>query len=179
MSDFRVIGALLKDRYDSAVRVELGPRGRLRVSLGPSDETDVGWAAGGRNPPVRFYNGFGVDETGAAAAGGQVSAGGASPTAAQLGLVSSERRLTRRDLVYSEESPDFCRADGELGLRGTRGRECSRTSRFADNCAILCCGRGARTTETVIEEQCLCKFVWCCRVECKNCTRRVRTHTCY
>ena len=173
MSDFRVIGALLKDRYDSAVEVELGPRGRLRITEGKSDDSGAGgWSAGGRNPPVRFYNGFGLEETGAGQNEGAPSSG------AQIGVVSSEQRLTRRDLVYADESPDFCSADAELGLRGTRGRECSRTSRFADNCAIMCCGRGARTQETVIEEQCLCKFVWCCRVECKNCTRRVRTHTC-
>src|SRR5688572_22796089 len=52
---------------------------------------------------------------------------------------------SREDLVYAEESPDYCTADRRIGSLGTKGRPCNATSAGADGCDLLCCGRGYET----------------------------------
>uniref|UniRef100_A0A8C0H2X1 Protein Wnt n=1 Tax=Chelonoidis abingdonii TaxID=106734 RepID=A0A8C0H2X1_CHEAB len=61
----------------------------------------------------------------------------------------------RQDLVYSADSPDFCTANRKTGSPGTRGRVCNR--------------RGHRAETVVLEENCLCRFHWCCVVQCHKC----------
>jgi wingless-type MMTV integration site family, member 5 len=87
-------------------------------------------------------------------------------------------RPTREDLVYVEQSRDFCDADPSAGSPGTRGRTCDRHSNGMDGCDLMCCGRGYRTTKTKISERCRCRFQWCCRVECDTCERNVELNTC-
>ena len=53
----------------------------------------------------------------------------------------------KEDLVYSEESPDFCEANKATGSLGTKGRECNATSKGVDGCELLCCGRGYQTIQ--------------------------------
>lgn len=84
----------------------------------------------------------------------------------------------RKDLVYLRDSPDFCEYDAEAGSLGTRGRSCNRTSEGLDKCSLLCCGRGYSSQVAEIEEDCNCRFVWCCRVECDRCRRRVEVNHC-
>ena len=76
----------------------------------------------------------------------------------------------KRDLVYLNTSPDFCLPNPGTGSLGTVGRECNRDSSGLDGCSIMCCGRGYTTVRRTVSEDCNCKFVWCCRVECDSCT---------
>lgn len=84
----------------------------------------------------------------------------------------------RQDLVYVEESPDFCQRDLRLGSLGTRGRACNSTSLGMEGCDLLCCGRGFDTRVQRIKANCRCKFIWCCEVSCSSCVERRVVHTC-
>ncbi|XP_033745012.1 protein Wnt-2b-A-like [Pecten maximus] len=97
------------------------------------------------------------------------------------GLIVANRnykRPTRKDLVYLEESPDYCFTDFGMGSFGTAGRTCNKTSMGTDGCDIMCCGRGYDTKTAILVEKCECKFHWCCHVKCKECRRWVDIHTC-
>ncbi|XP_026315993.1 protein Wnt-5b-like isoform X1 [Hyposmocoma kahamanoa] len=85
---------------------------------------------------------------------------------------------TAQDLVYLEESPNFCVKNEFLGSLGTTGRECNRTSAGMDGCSLMCCGRGYNTKRITVKERCNCKFHWCCRVECDTCMQTVEIYTC-
>lgn len=95
-----------------------------------------------------------------------------TPEVATIKLPSSE------DLVYSEESPDFCIADKSTGSLGTQGRECNITSKGVDGCELLCCGRGTLTNKKTVKEACRCRFNWCCEVVCEVCTSKKTISTC-
>ncbi|XP_026675924.1 protein Wnt-7c-like [Diaphorina citri] len=79
-------------------------------------------------------------------------------------------RPTVNDLVYIDESPNYCVRNPSLGSLGTQGRECNRTSRGLDSCHLLCCGRGYNTAKVTRTFRCRCKFHWCCHVQCQQCT---------
>lgn len=97
----------------------------------------------------------------------------------KLQLRDSRFRLpTANDLVYMEESPNYCIHNPAVGSLGTSGRVCNRTSLDMDGCNLLCCGRGYNTMKLTVKERCMCKFRWCCEVECKTCMRSVDIHTC-
>lgn len=85
---------------------------------------------------------------------------------------------TANDLVYLDESPDYCLRNKTIGSFGTYGRPCNRTSAGMDGCNLMCCGRGYNTLKTTVKERCKCKFHWCCHVECKTCIKTVDVHTC-
>lgn len=110
---------------------------------------------------------------------------------------------TALDLVYLDESPDWCRINRQLqwpGIiirlwtlhpiisrnvdvifhcsTGTHNRVCNKTSLGLDGCAILCCGRGYNTKKIVVKERCNCKFHWCCHVKCDVCTNVVEEYSC-
>ncbi|CAG9821650.1 unnamed protein product [Phaedon cochleariae] len=85
---------------------------------------------------------------------------------------------TAYDLVYLEDSPDYCVKDDRIGSLGTQGRSCNRTSPDIDGCNLLCCGRGYNTLKSTVRERCQCKFKWCCQVECKTCIKSMDVHTC-
>jgi len=86
--------------------------------------------------------------------------------------------VNKKSLVYTEPSPDYCRDDPQAGIIGTAGRRCNAESGGRDGCDFLCCGRGHKTEVVVEYEKCRCKFVWCCKVQCKQCRRRKHYHTC-
>ncbi|XP_050440607.1 protein Wnt-5b-like [Adelges cooleyi] len=85
---------------------------------------------------------------------------------------------TASDLVYIDDSPNYCIRNITAGSIGTQGRECNRTSHGMDGCSLLCCGRGYNTQRQVTKERCECKFHWCCYVQCKTCVRNAEVHTC-
>jgi len=86
--------------------------------------------------------------------------------------------VNKKSLVYIQTSPDYCKDDPKAGIIGTYGRRCNATSTDTDSCEDLCCGRGYRTEVVLEYEKCRCKFVWCCKVRCRQCRRRRHYHTC-
>ena len=80
--------------------------------------------------------------------------------------------LTSDDLVFVQDSPNFCNSDMQRGILGTKDRLCDRTSQGPNGCSNLCCGRGFRNETYFIDVE-ECEFVWCCRIEC-NVVRRDR-----
>ncbi|RXM30146.1 Protein Wnt-2 [Acipenser ruthenus] len=66
----------------------------------------------------------------------------------------------------------------KAGSLGTAGRICNLTSRGADSCEVMCCGRGYDTASFSRMTQCECKFHWCCAVHCKDCHEVVHVQTC-
>jgi len=95
----------------------------------------------------------------------------------------SGRRPTREDLVFVDQSPDYCEADVPgtgvvTGAAGTRGRQCDRTSTATDGCGSLCCGRGYNTFRSRVTERCNCRFQWCCYVQCQTCRRTDNVYSC-
>uniref|UniRef100_A0AAV2KYJ4 Protein Wnt n=1 Tax=Knipowitschia caucasica TaxID=637954 RepID=A0AAV2KYJ4_KNICA len=87
-------------------------------------------------------------------------------------------RPRKHDLVYLEESPDYCVRDTQTGSLGTTGRECNRTSRGVEGCDVMCCGRGYDTARIQLRSKCECKFHWCCSVLCQDCERLEDRHVC-
>lgn len=85
---------------------------------------------------------------------------------------------TRTDLVYSEDSADFCKPNRRTGSLGTQGRVCNATSQGVDGCELLCCSRGYTTRQVKEKVNCKCTFRWCCEVTCSVCTERRVIHTC-
>ncbi|XP_009881998.1 PREDICTED: protein Wnt-16 [Charadrius vociferus] len=92
----------------------------------------------------------------------------------------SQRKIPigKEDLLYVNKSPNYCVEDQKLGIPGTQGRECNRTSEGPDGCNLLCCGRGYNTHVVRHVERCECKFVWCCYVRCRRCETMTDVHTC-
>uniref|UniRef100_A0AAQ4QHI6 Protein Wnt n=1 Tax=Gasterosteus aculeatus aculeatus TaxID=481459 RepID=A0AAQ4QHI6_GASAC len=85
----------------------------------------------------------------------------------------------KQDLIYSDESPDFCLPNRKTGSLGTRGRMCNSTAMDISGCDLLCCERGYREETVVLEENCLCRFHWCCVVQCKKCLVRKELSVCH
>ncbi|KAH9369887.1 hypothetical protein HPB48_013892 [Haemaphysalis longicornis] len=103
-------------------------------------------------------------------------AGGGARSAGTPGALGGRKRRPRlrpvlrdvkkpgkKDLVYLEESPDYCTRNETLAVLGTTGRSCNNTSYGMDGCRLLCCGRGYQTVVREVDEKCHCKFVWCCK----------------
>ncbi|XP_066977927.1 protein Wnt-4-like [Macrobrachium rosenbergii] len=88
------------------------------------------------------------------------------------------KRPTKRDLVFLEESPDYCNRNMKLGVLGTSSRLCNKTSWGMDGCKILCCGRGYQTMVKEVSEKCNCRFIWCCKVICEQCQVTREEHYC-
>lgn len=84
----------------------------------------------------------------------------------------------REDLIYLQQSPDYCSENKETGSMGTTGRECNKSSDGMDGCNLMCCGRGYNTFKKTLVERCNCKFVWCCHVKCKTCESVKDVHVC-
>lgn len=85
---------------------------------------------------------------------------------------------TKEDLIYIDDSPNYCAPHSELGLLGTQGRVCNKNSNGPDGCRIMCCGRGYFIQRSIREEKCKCKFQWCCSVKCETCITEVETYIC-
>ncbi|KYN37112.1 Protein Wnt-11b-2, partial [Trachymyrmex septentrionalis] len=102
-------------------------------------------------------------------------------TAAEVRLRSGGRLppLYHHDnLLYTTKSPDYCLPDKKRGSLGTIGRQCNGSSSGYEGCEYLCCGRGHVTRTEQIYERCDCKYISCCYVKCKTCSRIVKTYEC-
>ncbi|XP_058875646.1 protein Wnt-6-like, partial [Acipenser ruthenus] len=88
----------------------------------------------------------------------------------------------RYQLLFSAESPHFCLANRRTGAQGTHGRACSETKEAGESdlgsCEALCCGRGFREETVRLEENCQCRFYWCCVVQCKMYASRRNVSVC-
>nr|BDP28881.1 Wnt1 protein [Cladonema pacificum] len=78
---------------------------------------------------------------------------------------------TEQDLVYYEDSPNFCKRDLREGSLGISGRYCNASlqAKGVDGCEILCCGGKWKTQNLTRNERCKCLFKWCCDVKCQQC----------
>ncbi|XP_061399375.1 protein Wnt-6 [Musca vetustissima] len=85
---------------------------------------------------------------------------------------------SKYDLVYSDDSADFCAPNIRTGSLGTQNRECNATSLGPDSCDLLCCNRGHR--HHIVSEwvNCKCVFKWCCEVTCEKCLEKREINTC-
>lgn len=102
----------------------------------------------------------------------------------ELSAISSDK------LVFADASPDYCYENKQLGINGTLNRFCSRTKHRSDgtevsrserdSCDRLCtkCGYKIKRERINVERQCDCRFVYCCRVECKRCPHVEETFKC-
>nr|BAV17673.1 Wnt1 protein [Patiria pectinifera] len=150
---FRTVGEFLKDRFDGASRVALRNEG-VRDSSN-SNNNRPGSERGGRRDR------------------GQQRA----PTGTESNFQpynANHKPAGARDLVYFDDSPDFCVRNEKVGTLGTVGRECNNTSLGVDGCDLMCCGRDYDGSQVRIKERCSCTFHWCCKVKCQECTT-VRT----
>jgi len=82
------------------------------------------------------------------------------------------------DLVYLEESPDYCVKNLKEGTMGVADRRCNKTSPGPDGCDVMCCGTGFRTKTVQVVSNCKCKFLWCCEVKCEKCSVNTKQHFC-
>uniref|UniRef100_A0A0L8I5R6 Protein Wnt n=1 Tax=Octopus bimaculoides TaxID=37653 RepID=A0A0L8I5R6_OCTBM len=85
---------------------------------------------------------------------------------------------TKEDIIYLDDSPDYCTTNPAAGVLGTVGRECDWTSKGLGGCALMCCGRGYNSFRKKVTERCHCKFEWCCEVICDTCEYYVDVHVC-
>uniref|UniRef100_A0A8C5JHH3 Protein Wnt n=2 Tax=Junco hyemalis TaxID=40217 RepID=A0A8C5JHH3_JUNHY len=89
------------------------------------------------------------------------------------------------ELVFLEDSPDYCTRNASLGHQGTEGRECLQSGRNLSqwekrSCRRLCteCGLRVEERRTEVVSSCNCKFHWCCTVRCEQCRTMVAKHFC-
>ncbi|KAJ7388039.1 Ligand for members of the frizzled of seven transmembrane receptor, partial [Desmophyllum pertusum] len=54
-------------------------------------------------------------------------------------------KITKDTLVFIDRSPNYCNPNPPLGILGTSGRVCNKTSAGGDRCDLLCCGGGYNT----------------------------------
>lgn len=71
-------------------------------------------------------------------------------------IVFNRNETNRNNLIYLENSPDYC---------STAGRICT-----LNNCDKLCCGRGFKEKKVERKNKCNCIFKWCCEVVCEVCS---------
>ncbi|XP_062405878.1 protein Wnt-8a-like, partial [Sardina pilchardus] len=94
-------------------------------------------------------------------------------------LADAFSSIARTELIYLEDSPDYCTRNLSLGLHGTEGRECLQNSDVSlsqwerRSCRRLCHECGLRVEQRRVEtsSSCNCKFQWCCTVTCDTCTQ--------
>lgn len=164
LADFSKTAAVLKDKYDNAVQVNVEIREnsshvRKTSSASKNQERNrilpQGRSKKNSDHVLMMYD----DEP-------KVMRNSRGESAA------ATERVSKKELIYQQKSPDFCMAN-PLGP-GTTDRECIR----GENCDILCCGRGYNVHRMTVTKPCKCKLILCCRVECQNCLEEVTIHTC-
>jgi hypothetical protein len=79
----------------------------------------------------------------------------------------------KKNFLFYNSSPNYCELNLSVGSFGTKERLCNPNSRAVDGCDLLCCNRGYQSQIVTINNQCNCRFQWCCHVQCQNC---ITTH---
>ena len=100
-------------------------------------------------------------------------------------LAHAFRSIPQTELIYLEDSPDYCVRNQSLEFHGTEGRECVKGGKNLPqwerkSCRRLChdCGLRVEERRTEVVSSCNCKFHWCCTVNCDDCSRVVVKHVC-
>ncbi|KAM8848650.1 protein Wnt-8a-like [Synchiropus picturatus] len=95
------------------------------------------------------------------------------------------RGIPRTELIYLEDSPNYCIKNQSMGYMGTEGRECVKggkriPEKERKSCRKLCHDCGLKVVEKRIQvvSSCNCKFHWCCTVKCDKCTQVVTKYYC-
>jgi hypothetical protein len=100
------------------------------------------------------------------------------PIARSIGLAASTVTPSKSDLIYAEQSLNYCVPIERYNVKGTKGRICSDKRTDANSCETLCCGRGYKTEIREEKYTCECKFQYCCVLKCNTCKRRKVIHKC-
>ncbi|KAM6976913.1 protein Wnt-8a-like [Aplochiton taeniatus] len=95
------------------------------------------------------------------------------------------RSIANTELIYLEDSPDYCARNNSQGYHGTEGRECVHGGKNLSqwekrSCRRLCheCGLRVEKRRVEVVSSCNCKFHWCCTVRCDKCTQEVTRYFC-
>nr|ARJ36956.1 wnt1 [Membranipora membranacea] len=173
---FREVGTLLKERFDGASKVYAG-------NDWGSSGNRMSSSSSGNNRPSRSsndristnsINDMEFEESGNKAK--RIHRNKYN----FVTIESNHMAPTKKDMVYFEDSPDFCDSDtlAKYNFEGTSGRECNATSMLIDGCQLMCCGKGYRTETYTAKKRCHCTFEWCCEVHCEVCTEQRTRHIC-
>ncbi|XP_049855392.1 protein Wnt-8b-like [Schistocerca gregaria] len=92
--------------------------------------------------------------------------------------------VSPEQLIYIEQSPNYCLPNRTSGWHGVRGRSCPKevldSGEVKDHCRDLCaaCGFAVSQDARIQTVPCHCDFQWCCRISCQTCTSNVKYHHC-
>ena len=82
----------------------------------------------------------------------------------------NQQRIHPEKMIYFSRSPDYCIPNPDYNIGGIAGRECTlNDTSLSHHCDNLCCDHGYITYTHRVQKPCECKFIWCCRAECKIC----------
>ena len=96
--------------------------------------------------------------------------------------IDREVSLSDQTLVYLDDAPSKCEQNDTLGYLGMLRRSC-RSDVAKDKCEYfidLCngCNLRVQKVERYKRFKCSCKFIYCCKVECEECTETYSEITC-
>ena len=95
-------------------------------------------------------------------------------------LSATQEVCSSRQLLFLNDSPNYCIQNEAIGSLGTSGRVCDPHTTGSDSCDYLCtqCGRGHVKVTRVHYETCYCKFTFCCDIHCFKCPRTTDMYVC-
>nr|CAD2187250.1 unnamed protein product [Meloidogyne enterolobii] len=96
-------------------------------------------------------------------------------------LPNGQLNVHSSELVYSDNGLNICsQFHYDHQRKRSLPRICSwRNATYTEgDCTNLCCGKGYTVSHQVVPYKCQCKFIWCCRVECKECLEHRWVSTC-
>jgi len=85
--------------------------------------------------------------------------------------------VSDQTLVYLDNSPDYFEQNDTVGYPGMLGRSC-RSAMSKDKCEYFSrfCKHGCNLRVEKVQRykrvNCTCKFIYCCKVECEECTEK-------
>nr|XP_039251882.1 uncharacterized protein LOC120329347 [Styela clava] len=193
MPKWQDVGNRLRNHFDGAVRVQLANDGRSLLSKRKQRIALKQYPYPRRPYPDATLNRYKRNSP-------EIYTTRTSTGAANIERRETERRRRRRkfktkglrrrrggdrgsaledeNLVYSQESPDFCKRNRKNGSLGTIGRRCIPNSTGAGSCEYLCCGRTYQEHVITVTKDCNCRFEYCCKLVCDKCTSQETVHTC-
>lgn len=97
-----------------------------------------------------------------------------------LGATPFTKPTPKAEIVFIRESPNYCERKVSMGIVGTKKRSCvkDQDDKEADECDVMCCGRGYDKRIVKREWKCHCKFYWCCFVLCRKCSEEAIMYSC-